>query len=85
MQLQLKQDFDEVLEPLGYHAAEFFLAAALYHAHKVSFAAAASLAGMHFEEFLMRLREHFGTGFLVADETVEEDLATVEKILAVTP
>ncbi|SEH06044.1 UPF0175 family protein [Candidatus Venteria ishoeyi] len=82
MQVQLKQDFDEVLEPLGNHAVEFFLAASLYHAHKISFAAAAALAGMGFEEFLMRLREHFDTGFFIADETVEEDLETVEKIVS---
>jgi hypothetical protein len=82
MQVELKADFDEVLEPLGYHAVEFFLAAGLYHAHKISFSAAASLAGMSFEGFLVRLREHFGTGFWIADESVEEDLATVEKIMA---
>ncbi|MCP4695978.1 MAG: hypothetical protein GY862_03880 [Gammaproteobacteria bacterium] len=81
MQIQLKQDFDKVLVPLGRQSVEFFLAASLYHARKISFAAAASLAGMSFEGFLARLQEHFGTGFMIADETVEEDLATVEKIL----
>jgi len=84
MQIQLKTDFEEVLEPLGNQAVEFFLAASLYHAHKVSFAAAANLAGMSFEGFLMRLQEHFGTGFLIADESIEEDLETVEKIMKTT-
>ncbi len=49
MQVQLKEDFEEVLEPLGNHAVEFFLAASLGNAHKISFAAAAALASMSFE------------------------------------
>ncbi len=55
--------FSGVLEPLGTSAGDFFLAASLYHAHKVSFSAAAALAGLEFDEFHFRLREHFGTGF----------------------
>lgn len=59
MSVVLKQEFDEVLEPFGKNAAEFFLAASLYHAHKISFAAAAALANLGFDEFLYRLKEHF--------------------------
>jgi predicted HTH domain antitoxin len=77
MQLQLKPEFEEILEPLGENAAVFFLAASLYYAHKVSFAAAAALANLSFNEFLYRLQEHFGVGFQVADESVLEDLQTV--------
>lgn len=82
MSVVLKQEFDQVLHPLGRNAAEFFLAASLYHAQKVSFAAAAALANLSFEEFLKRLRENFKVGFFVADEVVEEDLATVQSLLA---
>ena len=69
--------FSDVLFPLGAGAREFFLAASLYHAHKVSFSAASALAGLGFEEFHYRLREHFGKGFAVDDETVLEDIETV--------
>lgn len=80
MQVQLQADFEEVLEPLGNHAMEFFLAASLYHAHKVSFSAAAAMAGMSFEAFLARLQEHFDTGFILDDQVVEEDISTANKI-----
>lgn len=76
---QLKQEFDEVLEPFGQEAANFFLAASLYHAHKISFTAAAALANLSFEGFLSRLQEHFDTGFLIADETVHEDIDSVNR------
>ncbi len=82
MQIQVKQEFDEILEPLGENAASFFLAASLYHAHKVSFSAAANLANLSFNEFLYRLREHFGSGFHLPDEVVFEDLQTVDRIMA---
>lgn len=83
MQLQLKPEFEEILEPLGENAAAFFLAASLYYAHKVSFAtAAAALANLSFNEFLYRLKEHFGVGFQVADESVLEDLQTVADLTA---
>ncbi len=82
MSLMLKQEFDEVLAPFGKNAAEFFLAASLYHAHKISFAAAATLANLSFDEFLYRLREHFNIGFFIADEVVEEDLQTVARLMA---
>lgn len=82
MQVQLKCEFEEILEPLGQDAAPFFLAAALYHAHKVSFSKAANLAGLSFDTFLHRLQEHFGSGFLITDETVLEDLQTVNDIVA---
>lgn len=48
MTVTLKTEFDAVLEPLGKDAAEFFLAASLYHAQKISFAAAAALACLSF-------------------------------------
>ena len=41
MLLELQPEFDDILQPLGNHAIEFFLAASLYHAKKVSFAKAA--------------------------------------------
>jgi hypothetical protein len=79
MSLQLKPEFEEILEPLGENAAAFFLAAGLYYAHKVSFAAAAALAELSFDEFLHRLKEHFDVGFQVADEAVLEALQTVKR------
>ncbi|SKA86983.1 hypothetical protein SAMN02745130_02772 [Thiothrix eikelboomii] len=82
MTVTLKTEFDAVLEPLGKDAAEFFLAASLYHAQKISFAAAAALACLSFKEFLFRLREHFGRGLIVTDEIIEEDLETVAELLA---
>jgi len=33
MQIQLQPEFDEILQPLGSHALEFFLAASLYPFH----------------------------------------------------
>jgi hypothetical protein len=75
---QINPAFSPVLEPLGTKAGDFFLAASLYHAHKVSFSAAAALAGLQFEEFHYRLREHFGAGFMVEDETALEDLRYVQ-------
>lgn len=63
----------------GVKAGDFFLAASLYHARKVSFAAAAELAGLGFEEFHYRLREPFGKGFTLDDEAVLEDIATVQQ------
>jgi hypothetical protein len=78
MTIQLKQEFDEVLEPLGPKAAGFFLAASLYHAGKISFSSAAARADLGFEAFLYRLQEHFGSGFRLADESVMEDLESVE-------
>ena len=80
MNLAVKEEFSKVLEPLGADAADFFLAASLYHANKVSFEAAALLAGLNFEGFHERLREHFGKGFVLADETVLEDLQTVKTL-----
>lgn len=82
MSVVLKPEFDEVLQPLGKNAAEFFLAASLYHAHKISFAAAAALASLPFEEFMFRLREDFNTGFMVEDQSVEEDLQAVAQLMA---
>ncbi len=74
----LKPEFADVLQPLGADAADFFLAASLYHARKVSFAAAADLAGLGLEEFHYRLREHFGRGFTLDDDIVMEDIAMIQ-------
>jgi predicted HTH domain antitoxin len=51
MLLELQPEFDELLQPFGNHAVEFFLAASLYHARKISFASAAHIAGLSFEEY----------------------------------
>jgi hypothetical protein len=80
METRLSSAFAEVLEVLGENSAEFYLAASLYHARKVSFSAAAALADMDPSAFHDRLRENFGYGFLVADEVVLEDLETVQKL-----
>jgi hypothetical protein len=80
MQVQLQPEFDEILQPLGSHALEFFLAASLYHARKISFASAAHMAGLDFEAFKTRLSEHFEHGYIIADECVLEDLRTIENL-----
>jgi hypothetical protein len=56
-------NFNEILEPIGSGAAEFFLAASLYYAHKVSFEAAADLAELSFDEFHYRLKEHLAKDY----------------------
>lgn len=71
---RLNPAFATVLEPFGGGAEDFFLAAGLYHAGKVSFGAAADLSGLGYEEFHYRLKEHFGHGFIIDDETGREDL-----------
>ena len=53
---------------------------ARHHAHKISFGAAAALAGLGYEEFHYRLKEHFGHGFIIDDETVDEDLRLVDDL-----
>ena len=78
--IQLQPEFEDILQPLGTDAAEFFLAASLYHARKISFASAAQMAGLDFESFKARLTEHFNQGFIVDDKTVLEDIATVPKL-----
>ena len=80
MHIQLQPEFDDILQPLGSHAAEFFLAASLYHARKISFAAAANMAGLNFDSFKTLLTEHFNQGYIMADECVLEDMHTVEKL-----
>lgn len=82
---QINPDFAPVLEPLGRGAGDFFLAASLYHAHKISFAAAAALAGLGYEEFHYRLKEHFGHGLAIDDDSVREDLLWVEQLLEEQP
>jgi len=54
--VQINPEFVPVLELMGQGAGDFFLVAGLYHAHKISFAAAAALAGLGFDEFNYRLR-----------------------------
>ena len=77
----INPDFALVLGSLENRASDFFLAAGLYHAHKISFAAAASLAGLDYEAFHDRLKEHFGCGFIIADETVREDFDLVDELV----
>lgn len=72
--------FATLLAPLGQGAGDFFLAASLYHARKISFSAAAALAGLGFDEFHYRLKEHFGRGFIIDDDTVREDLGLVARL-----
>ena len=74
--------FNEILEPLGTQSAQFFLAASLYHAKKVSFHRAAELADLSFEEFKARLKEHFNTGYIISDETVMSDLDNTNGLLS---
>lgn len=81
----INPEFAPVLEPLGNGAGDFFLAASLYHAHKISFGAAAALAGLGYEEFHYRLKEHFGSGFAIDDETVREDLRLVDELAEQRP
>jgi len=81
----INPDFAPLLETLGQGASDFFLAAGLYHAHKVSFATAAALAGLGYEEFHYQLKEHFGHGFMIADQTVWEDLRLVDELVEQRP
>jgi hypothetical protein len=80
MHIQLEAEFDDILQPLGHHAAEFFLAASLYHARKISFMTAAQFAGLDFDSFKSRLVEHFDKGYIMADECVLDDINTIEKL-----
>ena len=80
MLIELQAELDEVIQPLGNHAVEFFLAASLYHARKVSFASAAHIAGLSFEGFRYRLEEHFDKAYIIADESVREDIETIDNI-----
>jgi predicted HTH domain antitoxin len=80
MNIQLQPEFDDILQPLGSSAAEFFLAASLYHARKISFASAAHMAGLDFESFKSRLMEHFNQGYILAEECILEDIQTVDKL-----
>jgi hypothetical protein len=48
MHIELQPEVSDILQPLGHHAAEFFLAASLYHARKISFMTAAQFAGLDF-------------------------------------
>ncbi|QWF70561.1 hypothetical protein KEF85_14720 [Methylomonas paludis] len=77
MNIQLQPEFDDILQSLGSSAAEFFLAASLYHAKKISFASAAHMAGLDFEGFKTRLIEHFGQGNILDDQCVFEGIQTI--------
>jgi len=80
MNIQLQPEFEDILQPLGTDAAEFFLAASLYHARKISFASAAQMAGLDFESFKARLTEHFNKGYIIDDESVLEDIKNIQKL-----
>jgi predicted HTH domain antitoxin len=80
MQIKLQPEFDDILQPLGTNAAQFFLAASLYHARKISFTSAAHMAGLDFDSFKTRLAEHFNQGYIVADECILEDIQTVQEL-----
>ncbi len=80
MSFAINANFEEILEPFGKESANFFLAAALYHAHKLSFATATSLAGLGFDDFAARLREHFGTGYLMEPDVIAEDIAIAKEL-----
>ena len=82
METQNLREFNDILEPLGANSAQFFLSASLYHAKKVSFQRAAELAGLSFDEFKARLKEHFSTGYILSDESVKDDLKTADKLLS---
>ena len=81
MNIHLQPEFDEILQLLGNSAAEFFLAASLYHARKISFASAAHMAGLDFEGFKSRLLEPFSQGYIVADECALEDIQTIRQLI----
>lgn len=80
MNIQLQPEFDDILQSLGGSAAEFFLAASLYHAKKISFASAARMTGLDFEGFKTRLIEHFGQGYVLDDICVLEDMQTIAQL-----
>ena len=50
--MTLQNKFDEILDSLGNNAANFFMAASLYHAQKISFTTAASLANLTIDAML---------------------------------
>lgn len=80
MIIHLQPEFDDILQLLGNSSAEFFLAASLYHARKISFANAVHMSGLGFEGFKSRLLEHFSQGYIVADECSIEDIQTVAQL-----
>ncbi|MBF0239765.1 MAG: UPF0175 family protein [SAR324 cluster bacterium] len=79
METQSLNQFEEILDSLGGQSAEFFLAASLYHAHKVSFHRASELAGLSFMDFQARLKEHFAGGFILAEDVVQSDIYQVDQ------
>ncbi len=82
METQGLEGFNEILEPLGSQSAQFFLAASLYHAKKVSFHRASELSGLSFEEFKAGLKEHFSTGYILSEETAAGDIDIADKLLS---
>ncbi len=79
-QTLINTNFNELLDPLGQNAANFFLAASLYFVHKTSFSAAAGLSELSFDDFNAGLKEHFNKGFMLADEDIEDDITTISTI-----
>lgn len=79
MKLQVNDAFAKVVGTLE-DDADFFLAASLYHAGEVSFAAAAELAGQDLLSFGAKLHAHFGRGFLLSEEDALADLETVRRL-----
>lgn len=61
--------------------ARFLLAASLYHAHKMSFHAAATLSGLGFNGFKQRLNDYFSTGYMIAPEVIDDDMKQVMQLL----
>jgi ribosomal protein L4 len=60
--------------------ARFLLAAGMYHAQKMSFQKAATLSGLGFNGFKKNLRNYFSTGYVIANEVVEDDISMAKKI-----
>ena len=80
MTLSLDHRFEEVLKPLGDKAAAFFLAASLYHAGELSYVAAAEMAGLSFDGFAEKLKQHFGAAFILDDKVIQEDIEAVKQL-----
>ena len=70
----IEPPFRDIIQKFGDNGAQFLLASALYHAREISFGAAAALAGITPEAFHERLRTHFGHGFILADDVVDDDI-----------
>ena len=80
---QINPAFGSVLEPLGAGAGDLPGRRPL-PCRQDQFSAAAAFAGLGFEEFHYRLKEHFGHGFIMDDETVLEDLRLADQLRQAT-